>query len=358
MDAARRWVFPILRLVLVAVVAVALCKLAFFPDRPAEDDSAVPTGEVTAPTVVVARGSIANDVVVDATVSADPAVAVKATAAGTVDEVNVVEGAVVAAGDVVYDVKVEIERDPADSVDAEGKPLPVRYRYVDVTAPIGGTVSSVGVIEGQTVSVGEATAQVAPPTYSVSGTLAPAQRYRLVSAPTEAQVAITAGPAPFTCGGLRIQNPLQGAGAQGGGGGTGSDPAGGGGAPGGSGGSGGSSTTTVTCPVPDGVTVFPGLTASMTLSGGRADGVLIVPTTAVQGAAQSGTVWVVAADGTQEERAIGLGLTDGSQIEVTGGLEEGETVLQFAPGAAALVDDGMGGCISLPSGNAVCGSTP
>ncbi|WP_378144691.1 efflux RND transporter periplasmic adaptor subunit [Cnuibacter sp. UC19_7] len=358
MDAARRWVFPILRLVLVAVVAVALCKLAFFPDRPAEDDSAIPTGEVTAPTVVVARGSIANDVVVDATVSADPAVAVKATAAGTVDEVNVVEGAVVAAGDVVYDVKVEIERDPADSVDAEGKPLPVRYRYVDVTAPISGTVSAVGIIEGQTVSVGEATAQVAPPTYSVSGTLAPAQRYRLVSAPTEAQVAITAGPAPFTCGGLRIQNPLQGAGGQGGGGGTGSDPAGGGGAPGGSGGSGGSSTTTVTCPVPDGVTVFPGLTASMTLSGGHADGVLIVPTTAVQGAAQSGTVWVVAADGTQEERAIGLGLTDGSQIEVTGGLEEGETVLQFAPGAAALVDDGMGGCISLPSGNAVCGSTP
>ncbi|ARJ04227.1 hypothetical protein B5808_02535 [Cnuibacter physcomitrellae] len=356
MDAARRWVFPILRLVLVAVVAVALCKLAFFPDHPAEADLAVPTGEVTAPTVVVAKGSIANDVVVDATVSADPAVPVKATAAGTVDEVFVAEGAAVAAGDVVYDVKVEIERDPADSVDAEGKPLPVRYRYVDVTAPIGGTVSSLGVIEGQTVSIGEATAQVAPPTYSVSGTLAPEQRYRLVSAPTEAQVAITAGPAPFTCSGLRIQNPLQGAGGQGGG----SDPSGGsaGGLGATGGGSGGSSTTTVTCPIPDGVTVFPGLTATMTLSGGKADGVLIVPTTAVQGAAQSGTVWVVAPDGTQEERPIGLGLTDGSQVEVTGGLDEGETILQFAPGAAAVVDEGMGGCVSLPSGGSVCGMTP
>ena len=44
--------------------------------------------------------------------------------------------------------------------------------------------------------------------------------------------------------------------------------------------------------------------------------------------------------GEQEERTVTLGLNDGVNIEVTSGLTEGETILQFVPGAAAGGGDG------------------
>ena len=62
--------------------------------------------------------------------------------------------------------------------------------------------------------------------------------------------------------------------------------------------------------------------------------------TAVQGAADTGVVYVIGADGEQEERTVTLGLNDGVNIEVTSGLSEGETILQFVPGAAAGGGDG------------------
>jgi len=53
--------------------------------------------------------------------------------------------------------------------------------------------------------------------------------------------------------------------------------------------------------------------------------------TSVQGSVQTGNVWVVAADGTQEKRSVGLGLTDGEIVQITTGLVEGDQVLQFIP---------------------------
>jgi biotin carboxyl carrier protein len=329
----RKWVFPVLRILLVAAIAVALGKLAFFPDK-TDDVSAVPTGEIVEPVIPVALGTIVNDVVVQATVSADAAAPLKSTAAGTVDEVFFPQGSVVAAGDIVFDVKVEIVRAPEDVIDDEGKTKPPIFRYEQVIAPAAGVLSSLGVIAGQDVTTGMVAGQIAPPTFSVSGSLQPEQRYRLVDQPTDASIAITGGPAAFTCTGLRITTPLAGSD----GGGTGGDTTGGAGASGtvpGSGGGGGGSTTTVSCPVPGDITVFSGLAAQMTIAGGKAENVLVVPTTAVRGAAQSGTVWVSLEDGSTEERAVGLGLNDGTQVEITGGLVEGDQIRQFAPGALA-----------------------
>jgi multidrug efflux pump subunit AcrA (membrane-fusion protein) len=102
------------------------------------------------------------------------------------------------------------------------------------------------------------------------------------------------------------------------------------------------------------VTVFSGLAAEMTIAGGRAENVLVVPTTAVRGAAQTGTVWLSLPDGTTEEHPVGLGLGDGSQIEITAGLTEGDQILQFAPGALAEPTDG---CVIQPDGSSVCGFT-
>lgn len=347
MGIARTWVFPILRILLVAILAAALVKLAFFPDRPADAAPAEPTAAIVEPRVTAALGTITNDVVVKATVSADAAVPLKSTAAGTVNKIFIAQGAQVNAGDVVFDVKVPIERDPADSVDAEGKPKPALYRWEDVTAPAGGTLSSLTVITGQEVTVGAVTGNVAPPSFSVSGTLEPAQQYRLLNRPTEATVTITGGPAPVTCGSLRITTPL--AGSSSGGGDTASSGETAGGA------TTGGSATTATCAVPGDVTVFSGLAAEMTIAGGTAENVLLVPTTAVRGAAQSGTVWITSADGAAEERPVALGLTNGTQVQITQGLAEGDEILEFAPGAMAPAKDG---CSTYPDGSTYCEAVP
>jgi membrane fusion protein, multidrug efflux system len=136
-------------------------------------------------------------------------------------------------------------------------------------------------------------------------------------------VEVQGGPAPFTCTGLVLGAPASGAGE---------DPAtGGGGVPDPAAGGGSGGGTTARCAVPPGVTVFAGMGATVQVQAGIAENVLVVPITAVQGSVQTGNVWVVGPDGTEEERAVTLGLTDGDIIEVREGLAEGDQVLQFVP---------------------------
>jgi multidrug efflux pump subunit AcrA (membrane-fusion protein) len=73
------------------------------------------------------------------------------------------------------------------------------------------------------------------------------------------------------------------------------------------------------------------MAATVAIRAGEVVDVLVLPVTAVQGSVQSGTVWVPGADGTPAERPVQLGLTDGQQVEITGGLTEGESVLEFVP---------------------------
>ena len=81
----------------------------------------------------------------------------------------------------------------------------------------------------------------------------------------------------------------------------------------------------------------------------RTEGALSVPAAAVQ---RGDTVLVplegcLSPDGTvadptkSEERAVTLGGSDGTYVEITSGLEEGETVL-----VPALADAAMGGAVS------------
>jgi multidrug efflux pump subunit AcrA (membrane-fusion protein) len=312
---ARKWVFPILRILVFAVIAVALVKLAFFAD-PVEESGEVPTGEIVEPQIPVATGTIQNDISISGTVNADPAIPVKATFAGEVREVLVSAGTAVAADTEIMVVRAEL-------VNSNGTPYTKTQR---VKAGSAGILSSFTPLVGQTIAVGDVVGQVAPQSFNVTATIAPEQLYRLTQQPTEAQVTVQGGPAPFTCAGLTIITPLPGAG--------------GGGSDGGSG-EGGAATTTVRCSVPAEVRVFPGLVADVTIAGGIAEDVLIVPMTAVQGAADTGIVYVILDDGTQEERPVTLGLNDGINVEITDGLTEGELILQFVPGAAAPLDPGM-----------------
>jgi hypothetical protein len=323
---ARKWVFPILRILVFAVIAAALVKLAFFAD-PVQQDGEVPTGQIVEPQIPVALGTIQNDVQLSGTVSANAAVPVKATFGGTVREVLVGQGDSVASDTPIMVVRAEL-------VNSNGTPY---TKTQTVLAGAGGVLSSFTILVGQTINIGDTVGQVAPQTFSVTATISPEQLYRLTQQPTEAQVAVQGGPAPFTCGGLTIITPLPGSGGSGGGdGGTGGD---------------GGSTTTVKCSVPGDVRVFSGLTAELTIAGGIAENVLTVPLTAVMGAADTGIVFVIGPDGEQEERPVTLGLNDGINVEVVEGLEEGEMVLQFVPGAAAgdpnAPVDGGGGVVIM-----------
>jgi multidrug efflux pump subunit AcrA (membrane-fusion protein) len=171
--------------------------------------------------------------------------------------------------------------------------------------------------------VGTETYKITPARYHLLATVEPVQLYRLVNAPTEAAVTITGGPAPFTCTGVRVQVSAEG-------------------------------TASVRCAIPVDQVVFAGLPATMDLALGQVDDALVVPVTAVQGGAGTGTVWVDAGDGADpEERPVTLGVNDGTMVEVVSGLEEGESIRQFVPGFVAPVEEF---CYEIAPGQEQCDS--
>lgn len=338
MGVTRTWIFPILRILIFMAIAAALVKLAFFADPVASSSPETPTGSIEEPLIPVALGSITNDVIVDGTVSADAAVAVKATLSGDVTKLLIAAGQPAAADTPVMTIRSET---PGEFLPDGTQKAPV-VKTVTVTAGAAGVISSLPVIVGQTVAVGDAVAQVAPTTFNVTGSLPPEQQYRLLTKPADAQVTITGGPAPFTCGALTISTELAGS--------TGNtpDPA--------SDPSAGTGTgATVRCAVPAEVTVFAGLAASMTLAGGTAENVLVVPITAVEGSAGTGNVYVPVEGGEPVPQPVTLGLNDGINVQIAGGLEEGTMIMQFVPGAAQQGIDLGNGCMQYPDGSQICG---
>ncbi|RWZ55399.1 HlyD family efflux transporter periplasmic adaptor subunit [Labedella populi] len=339
----RKWIFPIIRLLVFSIIAVALVKLAFFPDASEEAAPAEPTGTVSESIVTVERGSVINDVLVDGSIVADPAAEAKAPLAGDILELRVGSGATVGKGDVIAVVRKEIVQDPVIDVNEETGEETVTdraplYRTEEVTAPVAGVVSALPVVKGQVVEIGDTVASIAPPTFSVTGTIAPEEQYRLQEKPTEAAVEVVGGPGSFTCTNLTISVPLAGSAPEGG------DDLGGGETAAGA---------TVRCAVPGDVTVFSGLTGTISMPGGSAEDVLVLPVTAVKGNSQEGSVWLMGDDGEPVETPVGLGLNDGSIVEVSG-IDEGASVLEFIP-----VDDptdvGAGdGCIEEPDGTVFC----
>lgn len=338
MGVTRRIIFPTIRLILWAIIAAALVKIAFAgADVSTVDNSLQPTGAIVEPTVEVATGTVTNAVTVQASVTSDPAVVVRATLAGTVSKLLAADGAAVAAGAPILEIRQETPQDPIVKTNPETGEVTTTERKPKVVietvkAPVAGTLS-LPTLKDQVVSVGDEVGKVAPGTLSVTGTLTPDQQYRLVGAPTQASVTLTGGPAPFDCTGLRVGAAPA----------TGSEPDSTGVT---------SASGTVTCAIPAGVTAFPGLGASVEITNGTAADVVVVPITAVQGTVQKGNVWVVAADGSDEKRPVGLGLTDGENVQITEGLAAGDTILEFIPvpgGAGKPVD------CTLNYDPAVCG---
>lgn len=320
MGVTRRIIFPGLRIIIWAVIAVALVRMAFAGPTVGVEDPLQPSATVVDPEVPVTTASITNTVTVQASVVEDPAVPVRATLAGEVSALLTTEGQRVEVGTPVLEIRMETPVEPTVTTDPETGEQTVTENRPKVTkevviAPVAGTLH-LAVLKGQLVSIGDGVGTVAPGTLSVTGTLSPDQRYRLITVPTEAEVTLHGGPAPFVCTGLRLGAAAGAAPV---------DPA----AP--EEGAGATTSGAVTCAVPPGVTAFAGLGADIAITNGTAADALVVPVTAVQGSVQTGNVWVVLPDGSTEERAVGLGLTDGEVVQVVEGLTLEDTVLEFVP---------------------------
>nr|WP_205829396.1 biotin/lipoyl-binding protein [Microbacterium sp. B19(2022)] len=279
-----------LLVVVIGACAAALVKIAFFPDR--AESMVSPEAAITDPVVAVERGSVVNALTLTGNVARDEIFGVRSEIDGTVTAVHVSEGAAVSAGQKLFTIRQEDPR-----------------KDIDVLASEAGDVSEIALVKGQPTSVGTEIFSLTPARYHLLATVDPVQLYRLVNAPSEATVTITGGPAPFACTGVRVQVTAEG-------------------------------TASVRCAIPAGQTVFAGLPATMDLALGQVEDALVIPVTAVQGGAGSGNVWVDAADGAEaEERAVKLGVNDGTIVEVTEGLEEGESIRQFVPGFVAPVEE-------------------
>jgi multidrug efflux pump subunit AcrA (membrane-fusion protein) len=286
----RRWIFPVLLVLVFGACAAALVKIAFFPDR--AESMVSPEVQISDPIVAVERGSVVNALSLAGNIARDESFVVRSELNGTVLAVHVGEGAVVTAGQKLFTVRQEDPR-----------------KDIDILAPEAGEVSELALVKGQAASVGAEAYKLTPARYHLLATVEPVQLYRLVNAPTEATITITGGPAPFTCTGVRVEVSDEG-------------------------------TASVRCAIPTDQTVFAGLPATMDVALGQVDDALVIPVTAVQGGTGSGNVWVDAGDGSDpEERAVTLGVNDGSMVEVTEGLAEGDSIRQFVPGFVAPVEE-------------------
>lgn len=285
----RRWVFPIMLLLVLGACAAGLVKLAFFPDS--ADAIVSPDAGITDPVIAVERGSVVNELSLSANVARDAAAPVRSEVDGTVTAVHVADGTYVSAGQALFTIKQDYPE-----------------RTLDIVAPAAGDLSEIAAIKGQQVSIGATVATLSPASYHLVAAVEPVQLYRLVGAPSDATVTITGGPAPFTCTGIRVQIADDGA-------------------------------ASVRCAVPADQTVFAGLPAQLDLALGQVDDALVVPVTAVKGGSGTGLVWVDSGDGEAVEREVSLGVNDGAMVEITEGLEEGEMVREFVPGFVAPVEE-------------------
>jgi hypothetical protein len=368
---------PVAWLAVFAVIAVALAKMAFVDGMKPEPALAGPAADVAVPVIQATRATVTNKVQVKATVQSDAPVGVRNTAAGVVTHVYLAPGTKVASGERLYQVRAEVAAEPAARVASgttavTGQPVAVgtpelrtvaapRYTYTDVLAPASGVLETLAVLMDQQVSVGDAAGTVNPRTFTVSGSVDAAQQYRLLAKPGSAQISVVGGPAPFACASVVLASAasVQGNATGGLSGGASravpyaASPVPGGGIPE----QGGTSTGTLSCAVPPEVEVFAGLGATMTVTAGEAVDVITVPLTSVEGSVKEGLVWLAGTGtapdtggnranpsggpaGEPQQRKVQLGLNDGSRVEVVSGLAEGETVLEFIPGAPAQVPTG------------------
>jgi macrolide-specific efflux system membrane fusion protein len=256
-----------------------------------------------------------------------------------VSYVYVGSGQTVNKGERLFQLKYPLEEKSADADkdDEDGpKTGETAYGYADIVAPKNGITGTYRVSQGGNVDKGTVVTQVRSTQYRVQASVDPVQLYVLDPLPKQAEVTIPRGPEPFECKYLRLTEAEAAASnVKNGGGQTGSDSDADGDDSGDE-----QNQATLTCTVPKNVRVFHGLQADVKVSTGKAKNVLLVPVTAVQGLGDNGTVWVPDKSGDGKEKAVTLGRSDGTNIEVKKGLKEGDSILEYVPGTEPEDDSG------------------
>jgi hypothetical protein len=345
MEAVRRYVFPVIWMLILGVVAASLGKMAFFPDgaAAADDDTISPTAAFDEYALVAAEtGDIASELELSAAVRADEGTAVRATTAGEITRIWVEDGDTVAEDDRILQVRVPQEAEPVapaepvvetgpDGMPLVTEPAPVAepevtYSYHTLRAEVGGTVEDLAVLDEQVLSIGDAVATISPGTYGIVAALTPEQQLDLLDRDVTATADLPTSSEPVTCEAPNIEavdgdadapapapaiDPMTGMPLEGS----------------------GETTAELRCDVPEGTRVVPGLAVTVTIDLGAANGVITVPTTAVEGTLADGTVYLLdEATGEPTPHEVGLGLRGDGVVEVTSGLEAGQEILQFVPG--------------------------
>lgn len=318
MGVGRRVIFPIIRIVIWGVIAVALCAIAFGDDGVPQSDGdtpQAPTISFSDPTITTERRTITNEFTITGAIVEVEATDVPAPTTGNAFYFSVPGGEFVREGQPIMAIRTFEEQEPIESTDDEGvvttTPQAPIQRETTVMSPRSGVVSF-EIERGDDVAEGDVVATINPQITYIAADVPPEHLYRLLEPPETATITIRNGPEPFECTDLRLESAATDEG------------------PG----------TELRCDVPDGVRVFPGLELRVTITSEAAEDALALPITAVRGTVDSGSVWVVdAASGEQVQTPVQLGINDGEYVHILDGLEEGDEVLQFVPGSDAQFPD-------------------
>ena len=100
-------------------------------------------------------------------------------------------------------------------------------------------------------------------------------------------------------------------------------------------------------------TPLPGMNASVTIILDQAQNVLVAPENAIQTEGPNSVVEVQKDDGSTEKVVVQTGLSDGSNIEITDGLEEGQTVI--IPGRTTTTSTAATQTTGFPQGGFIIG---
>lgn len=313
-----QFAFQIIKLVLLATIAIALIKFAFFPaDKNSENTTANPGGNFIALTVFPERGDLKSELVLEGTIDADAGVTVKATSSGEVIKLFKNDGEATVVGEPILQLREEIPGQEQTITDEEGNETVIvgepKYKYTNVISPANGELV-LNALTGQTFNIGDVVANIQPATYTANANLTPQQIYQVTNLPKTAKIAIVDGPAPFECTSLKLVQPRIG--------GTGSENT-----------DSAESSLKISCPIPPETRVFPGLKIKMTITVGEVKDALTIPISAVEGRFETGKVYRVDTEGAEPEAIeVKLGLSDGKRIQILEGLTEDQEILEFLPG--------------------------
>ena len=224
MDALRRYVFPVIWMLILGLIALALVKMAFFSAGAdaAEEDPEFPTADFDQHALVtVETGDVSSELVLPAMVQPDAGTDLKATDEGEINKIWLKNGDHVEKGQRILQVRQPVEPEmselPAPEAElpegapegeeaaGEAEPVPApqptapEYRYVNLVSTATGTISGMEVAEWDALAKRDTVASISPGTYSIVADLTPEQQLSLLDVELDATAKLPTTQDPVTC---------------------------------------------------------------------------------------------------------------------------------------------------------------